>query len=254
MSDEKTVTAYKGFNKDFACHPDKSAKPFQYEVGKTYEHAGPIVRCANGGFHSCENPWDVLNYYPLGEGRRYARVTASGAIDKGDDKMASARITIEAEIGFPGLLAAGAAWLIDLGKKVHAETMKIGADKNTKATTGNRSAAATTGDSSAAATTGNSSAAATTGDSSAAATTGYRSAAATTGDSSAASVKGQNSIAAALGSNSTASAEKGGAIMLAAYDVNGKLRAVFASKVGENDIEAGKVYRLQCNGVPVEVK
>ena len=51
----------------------------------------------------------------------------------------------------------------------------------------------------------------------------------------------------------TARAEVGGAIMLAAYDNNMILKAVFASKVGENEIEAGKTYRLQCNGVPVEV-
>ena len=82
---------------------------------------------------------------------------------------------------------------------------------------------------------------------SAAATTGYRSAAATTGS---------GSIAAALGVHSTASAGPGGAIMLAYFDTGVwpyALRHVFASRVGENGIEAGKVYRLGSDGRPVEV-
>ena len=41
--------------------------------------------------------------------------------------------------------------------------------------------------------------------------------------------------------------------MLAAHDANYNLVAVFASKVGENGIEAGKTYRLGRDGKPVEV-
>jgi hypothetical protein len=37
------------------------------------------------------------------------------------------------------------------------------------------------------------------------------------------------------------------------YDDDGKLTALFASKVGENGIEAGKTYRLADDGKPVEV-
>ena len=136
-------------------------------------------------------------------------------------------------------------------------------DRSAAATTGDRSAAATTGDRSAAATTGDSSAAATTGDSSAAATTGHRSAAATTGHSSAAATtgyrsaaqtSGKHSPAAALGPNSSARADDPtGAIVLTYWrevDYYFELVHIFAAKVGERGIEAGRTYRLNADGEP----
>ena len=47
---EVEVISYKGFNLDWTCTPD-NAPPFQYEVGKTYEHDGEVVACRTG-FHA----------------------------------------------------------------------------------------------------------------------------------------------------------------------------------------------------------
>jgi hypothetical protein len=82
---EPTIIAYKGFDKDLAC------RGYQYAVGQTFEHKGRVEACSSG-FHSCENPWDVLSYYPLGGDNRFAVVKASGTIGRhsSDSKIASA--------------------------------------------------------------------------------------------------------------------------------------------------------------------
>ncbi|WP_343627426.1 hypothetical protein [Comamonas aquatica] len=121
-------------------------------------------------------------------------------------------------------------------------------DYSAAATMGYRSAAATTGDCSAAATTGDYSAAATTGYRSAAATTGDYSAAATTGDYSAAATTGDYSIAAALGIRSKAKASSGGAIVLAYFDADYKLKHVRAAMVGQDGIKPGVWYSLDESG------
>ena len=92
----ETVKALKGFDHEFKC------RGFQFEVGKTYEHAGAVVMCESG-FHAIEgHPFEVWEYYPpANEGglARYAEVQCSGAIrreesDRGDSKICAASIAI----------------------------------------------------------------------------------------------------------------------------------------------------------------
>lgn len=100
---------YKGMNDDMTC------QGFQYEVGKEYEHTGPLKCCPDeydlkagaGGFHACEYPLDVFNYYPPASSR-YFEVEQSGEVDRsgGDSKVASTKIKIGAEIGIAGLVKA----------------------------------------------------------------------------------------------------------------------------------------------------
>ena len=100
--ENKTLIAYKGFDKDMKC------RGFQYEVGKEYET--DKAKACESGFHACENPFDVLDYYNNIEGK-YCIVEQSGEIDKEDRKQASTKIKIKAEIGFVGLFKAGIEWL-----------------------------------------------------------------------------------------------------------------------------------------------
>jgi hypothetical protein len=103
---DKTVSAFKAFGPDWKC------KNYQYEVGKTYTHDGPVKAC-NSGFHACENPLDVLSYYDL-TGSKFATVKLSGKLDRHpeDSKISSAKITIEAELSLSAFISAAVGWAV----------------------------------------------------------------------------------------------------------------------------------------------
>ncbi len=124
-SEQKNIKAYKGFDKDLKC------RGFQYEVGKEYEQQGKIIACDNG-FHACENPFDVLDYYGNILKNRYCEVEQSGDFDKRGNKVASSRIKVKAEIGFTGLFKAGVEWLKEITSpvKVIEDTKDAGALTN----------------------------------------------------------------------------------------------------------------------------
>ena len=185
----KEIISYKGFDSSLRC------RGFQYVEGKDYEQDGNI-KCCENGFHACEFPLEVFNYYAPGGNSRYCTVTQSGEMDKneGDSKVASSKIHIETEIGLDGIIKAGVKFILD---KVNW--------KDKKATNiGNYSAATNTGNYSAATNTGDRSAATNTGNYSAATNTGYRSAATNTGNYSAATNTGNYSAATNTGNYSAA--------------------------------------------------
>ena len=179
----ETIIGFKGFDKELRC------RDYQYEVGKEFEEKEKIEACSNG-FHFCENPFDVLGYYPPSSEKgssRYCMVKGSGNIDRhGDDtKVACSKLHISAEIGLKGIIEAGVKFILD----------KVNWKDNKGSNTGYRSAATNTGYRSAATNTGDRSAATNTGDESAATNTGYRSAAEVTGKESIAIVTGKDSKA-----------------------------------------------------------
>ena len=93
MNEKTTITGYKGFDKNLQC------RGFQYEVGKEYET--DEAKLCEKGFHFCENPHDVLDYYGAGEGHRFAIVEASDVSDEKeneDSKRVAKRIKVKAEI------------------------------------------------------------------------------------------------------------------------------------------------------------
>ena len=123
------VLSYKGFDKDFKC------RDFQFEVGKTYTIGGKIEACKRG-FHACENPFDVWNYYGIGEGNRFAVVEQSGDISRhdGDSKVASGSITIKAEISLPEFIKNAVSRIIEMTKNAvgndSGNDAKIGSSGN----------------------------------------------------------------------------------------------------------------------------
>ena len=195
METEKKIKAYKGFNNDMTC------RDFQYEVGKEYEQKGKIEVCENG-FHACENPMDVFEYYHPNNSR-YCKVEQSGTIGRSQYKIASSKIRIQCEIGLSGLIQAGVKFILDKVNWKDDNATNTG-DRSAATNTGNRSAATNTGDYSAATNTGDSSAATNTGNRSAATNTGHYSAATNTGHYSAATNTGDQSAATNTGDYSAA--------------------------------------------------
>jgi hypothetical protein len=194
------IKGYKGFNSKLQCDP-KGNNPFQYEVGKTFEQIGDISTCHNG-LHFCENPFDVFGYYNPADSR-FCEVSADGTTEKDEDKSATSKLTIKAEIGLHGIIEAGVKFIlekVDFKDKKESNTGNRSAATNT----GYQSAATNTGDRSAATNTGYQSAATNTGYQSAATNTGYQSAATNTGDQSAATNTGDQSAATNTGNQSAA--------------------------------------------------
>ena len=134
MTNEKKIIAYKGFDKDFKC------RDFQYEVGKTYEMDGNI-KCCSRGFHACESPMEVFDYYDMLTSR-FAEVEQSGEIDKENNstKICSSRIKIKAELKLADIINLGVEWLKEI-------TMPSKIKANNSSNDGNSAKIGSSGDS-----------------------------------------------------------------------------------------------------------
>ena len=136
---KEKVIAYKGFNKDLTC------RGFQYEVGKEYTEEE--VSICNKGFHACENPFDVLNFYGDVLNNRFCEVEQSGQIEKGNNKQVSSKIKVVAEIGFVGLFKAGVEWIKEITNPMRViEETRGGNDKNKIGSSGDYAKIGSSGD------------------------------------------------------------------------------------------------------------
>ena len=224
------MKCYKGFDKDLKC------RDFQYEIGKKYEEERAEI--CDTGFHACENPLDVFEYYAPADSR-YCEVELDANDQKSDDsKRVGKKISIKAEIGIAGIVKAGLEYIKD----------QVNWDDDKKSNTGDWSAATNTGDWSAATNTGDWSAATNTGNWSAATNTGDQSAATNTGDQSAATVEGKESVAMAIGCNSKAKGSIGCFIVLAEWkefeDGTYHIVDVKSAKVDGVKIKPDTFYKL----------
>ena len=198
------MKCFKGFDKDLKC------RDFQYEIGKKYTEEKADI--CNYGFHACEFPMDVFNYYPPSYSR-YCEVDLEANDQKShdDSKRVGKKISVKAEIGIAGIIKAG------------VEYIKEQVDwKNDNATN--------------------------TGDQSAATNTGNQSAATNTGDYSAAIVEGKESIALATGINSKAKGKIGCFIVLAEWkEINHEYHIVDvkSAKVDGKNIKEDTFYTLK---------
>ena len=242
--EKEIIKGFKGFDKDLKC------RDFQYEVGKEYS-TDKAITCKTG-FHYCENPFDVFQYYApsdnTGNLNRFCEVEGSGLFDNSNkDKTCCTHLNVKCEIGLQGLIKAGLKFILD----------RVKWDDNKQSNTGDYSAATNTGYKSAATNTGDYSAATNTGAYSAATNTGDCSAATNTGNCSAASVEGKESIAIVAGKDCKAKGTLGCWIVLTERgDWNGEIypiKEVKAFKVDGETVKADTWYKL-VNGELIEVK
>jgi len=93
------MKAYKGFDKDLTC------RGFQYEQGKMFE-TDKADLCSSG-FHACERPLDVFNYYAPGQSV-YHEVELKNVSDQREDdsKVCAKKIKVGARLSIGELVKA----------------------------------------------------------------------------------------------------------------------------------------------------
>lgn len=201
-SEQTVVTSFKGFSAELKC------RGFQYELGATYTHDGAVEPCESG-YHACENPLDVLSYYPLldseGKPNRFAIVEQSGTIKRHDEdsKIASATITIKAELSVGDFVKRAVRWVIDHCAKDAKEDSPIQA------------------------------------------ASGYYSKLAASGDSSKLAASGKDSVIAASAPGCIAKGADGTWISLAEFDDDGKCIGFATGCIGRDGLEPDVSYRAK---------
>lgn len=95
------MITYKGFKKGLVC------RGYQFKAHEV--NVCEKAKTVREGFHSAENPLDVLTYYPNPETSEYWRCMVGGDIDEDgeDSKVSSTELTLIDETGIKGILLWG---------------------------------------------------------------------------------------------------------------------------------------------------
>ena len=249
----KKIIAYKAMDKNMMCRGK------QYEVGKTYHE--DKADCCHAGMHACENPLDVLHYYPLKDSPRFFEVECGGNADKSgeDSKLACTELTVKGEVNFAGLVKAAVNAVFN---RVKGKEPFSSGDSSTAGSSGYYSTAGSGGNSSTAGSSGYYSTAGSSGDYSTAGSSGYYSTAGSSGNSSTAAATGaycrakadgKDSIAVVNGACGKACGALGCYLVLTEYDDDGNMLLAKMAKVDGAVIKENTWYTLK-NGEFVEWK
>ena len=220
---ETIINGFKGYDKNLKC------RGFQYEIGKEYETDKKPVRCTENGFHFCENPLDVFNYYAPANSV-FTIVEGSGDVSRGDEdtKIAVSKIKIGAEISLHSLIESGIKFIFERTKLVKSKINEE--DGKQSSNSGNSGAASNSGNSGAAS---------------------------TTGSYSTAETSVENSFACALGYGSKAKGVLNSWLVLTEWEEdeggNRLIKSVKAIKVDGKKILSNKWYQLK-DGKPIVIE
>ena len=193
---------YKGFDKNLKC------RGFQYEIGKTFKEDVEL-KCCERGFHFCELPLDVLNYYDYSpiNGSRFAKVEALGTIDKREDKVATNKLRVDSELAFWDLFKLQFKLVFE---KVETSTTKVS-------------------------TSGDEAHSSTSGYKAHSSTSGYKAHSSTSGYEAHSSTSGDEAISSSLGLKARVKANKGWIIVVdwqQDKNYNWYINEIYHSKVG----------------------
>ena len=238
------IIAYKAMNADMTCRGK------QYEVGKTYYE--DKADCCNAGMHACENPLDVLRYYPLKDSPRFFEVECGGNVDKSgeDSKLACTELTVKGEVNFAGLVK---ATMNAVFNRVKGKEPFSSGNSSTAGSSGYYSTAGSSGNSSTAGSSGDYSTAGSSGNSSTAGSSGNSSTAAATGAYCRAKADGKDNIAVANGAHSKARGAMGCYLVLTEYDDDGNMLCAKMAQVDGKSVKENVWYALK-NGEFVEAE
>lgn len=104
------MKAYKGFTKELTATRGKGV--FQFAIGETVRTEKS--KTVASGFHCCENPFECLTYYPLGDENRYLIVEAAGDIDEdGYERIACTELTPIKELTIAEFALHGMKYMIE---------------------------------------------------------------------------------------------------------------------------------------------
>lgn len=135
---EKMIKGYKGFNKGLVCR-DK-----QY-AGNTVFNEDKATLCESG-MHFCENPLNVLKYYPFYNSEtksfsEYAEVEAPEDVTESNgEKSVTKQLKIGSKISFDELIKAGVEFNLSKAKFNKEKSIATG-DYNGTSAVGNNSQA-----------------------------------------------------------------------------------------------------------------
>lgn len=227
MSMSEKIIAYKAMDKNMQCRGK------QYEVGKTYHE--DKADCCNAGMHACENPLDVLHYYPLRGSPRFFEVECGGSVDKSkeDSKLACTELTVKGEMNFAGLVKATVNAVFNRVKG------KESFSSGYSCTAGSSGYCSTAGSSGYCSTAGSSGYSCTAGSS------GDCSTAAATGAYCRAKADGKDNVAVANGAHSKARGILGCYLVLTEYDDDGNMLWAKMAKVDGAHIKENVWYTLK---------
>lgn len=110
------MKAFKGFSPDLCSRlGDHKKENCQFTLGetKTVESS----KTAREGFHCCENPFECLGYYRLGQDR-FFEVEAAGDIDEDEDeRIACTKITLVKELTKLDMALEGMVYIVNHPKR-----------------------------------------------------------------------------------------------------------------------------------------
>ena len=222
---------YKAFDHGMTCRGK------QYAEDTVFEENGANSCCEVGVMHYCENPLDVLNYYPLIDNEcrvvEVAEVEPMAEVLHSDDKCATKKLKIGAKLNLKDFIKASIEFVF---KNCKAE--KSSGNYAKLAASGNYAQLAASGYSAQLASSGNSAQLA------------------SSGNSAQLAASGKYSVVAGIGGNNIAKAALGNWIVLAEWawdeDDNYTPKCVKAVQVDGEKIKAGTWYKLN-NGEFVEI-